>query len=270
MDSGHLSQTFYLTATHLGLGAFCTAAINDADIERILDAASVAGVKGAGYVLLRLPIEVRDLFVEWLKENYPDRAAHVMKLVRDMRGGKDYDSTFGARMTGAGPIAWMIGRRFEAACERLGLNRRKLKLSTEHFTPTWTITIVDNASTDGTWQVVEQLDRTLDGVQGLHLDQPGHGEAPHDGPARGDPPQDHERGHRHRPRGAAHARQAGDREPHRHHVGRLGPDAPRLHLAEVDPGSREASLTRRAQDEQVVNRVRESFRFGDCSIDIDA
>src|SRR4051794_14410913 len=97
-------------------------AINDADIERILDAASVAGVKGAGYVLLRLPIEVRDLFVEWLKENYPDRAAHVMKLVRDMRGGKDYDSSWGTRMTGAGPYAWTIGRRFEKACARLGLN----------------------------------------------------------------------------------------------------------------------------------------------------
>src|SRR5438876_9224916 len=64
-------------------------AINDADIERILDAAALAGVKGAGYVLLRLPLEVRDLFVEWLKANYPDRTDHVMKLIRDMRGGKD-------------------------------------------------------------------------------------------------------------------------------------------------------------------------------------
>ena len=70
-------------------------AINDADIERILDAASMAGVKGAGYVLLRLPLEVRDLFVEWLRANYPDREKHVMKLIRDMRGGKDYDSDLG-------------------------------------------------------------------------------------------------------------------------------------------------------------------------------
>ena len=91
-------------------------AINDADIERILDAAAMAGVKSAGYVLLRLPLEVRDLFVEWLKANYPDRAEHVMKLIRDMRGGKDYDSTWGTRMKGTGPYAWMIGRRFEKAC----------------------------------------------------------------------------------------------------------------------------------------------------------
>ena len=111
-------------------------AINDAEIERILDAALAAGAKEAGYVLLRLPLEVRDLFREWLMANFPDRYRHVFKLIRDMRGGKDYDSKWGERMTGSGPIAWMIGRRFEAACERLGLNRRKLKLTTEHFAPT--------------------------------------------------------------------------------------------------------------------------------------
>ena len=108
-------------------------AINDANIERILDAAALAGVKGAGYVLLRLPLEVRDLFVEWLKANYPDRAAHVMTLIRGMRGGKDYDSTFGKRMKGSGPYAWMIGRRFETACDKRGLNKEKTALSTEHF-----------------------------------------------------------------------------------------------------------------------------------------
>ena len=100
-------------------------AINDPDIERILDAAAAAGVKGAGYVLLRLPLEVRDLFREWLMEHFPDRYRHVFGLIRQMRGGKDYDSTFGKRMTGSGPYAWMIGRRFETACERLGLNVRK-------------------------------------------------------------------------------------------------------------------------------------------------
>ena len=110
-------------------------AINDAEIERILDAASIAGVKGAGYVLLRLPLELRDLFREWLRENFPDREKHVFKLIRDMRGGKDYDSTWGKRMTGAGPYAWMIGRRFEAACEKLGLNAEKSPLTTEHFQP---------------------------------------------------------------------------------------------------------------------------------------
>src|SRR5262245_6572386 len=110
-------------------------AINDAEIERILDAAAVAGVKSAGYVLLRLPLEVRDLFKEWLGENFPDRVSHVFKLIRDMRGGKDYDSTWGRRMRGTGPYAWMIGRRFESACARLGINRDKGKLTTEHFNP---------------------------------------------------------------------------------------------------------------------------------------
>jgi DNA repair photolyase len=108
-------------------------ALNDAEIERILDAAAMAGVEGAGYVLLRLPLEVRDLFKEWLLANYPDRYRHVMKLVRDMRGGKDYDSSWGQRFTGGGPYAWMIGRRFEAHCAKLGLNRERRRLSTEHF-----------------------------------------------------------------------------------------------------------------------------------------
>lgn len=110
-------------------------ALTDAEIERILDAAKIAGVKEAGYVMLRLPLEVRDLFKEWLTEHFPDRVKHVFKLVRDMRGGKDYDSTWGQRMSGSGPYAWMIGRRFEAACERLGLNQRKVHLTTEHFQP---------------------------------------------------------------------------------------------------------------------------------------
>ena len=110
-------------------------ALNDPEIERILEAVAAAGVRHAGYVLLRLPLEVRDLFREWLLENYPDRHRHVFKLIRDTRGGKDYDSTFGKRMTGSGPIAWMIGRRFEIACERLGFNKTHVKTTTEHFRP---------------------------------------------------------------------------------------------------------------------------------------
>ena len=110
-------------------------AINDAEIERILDAAAAIGVRDAGYVLLRLPLEVRDLFREWLIANFPDRYRHVFKLIRDMRGGKDYDSKWSERQTGTGPMAWMIGRRFEAACEKLGLNRVRTKLTTEHFSP---------------------------------------------------------------------------------------------------------------------------------------
>jgi DNA repair photolyase len=108
-------------------------ALNDMEIERILDAAQAAGVREAGYVLLRLPLELRDLFREWLKANYPERERHVFKLIREMRGGKDYDSTWGKRMKGTGPYAWMIGRRFEMACEKLGLNQSKLSLSTSHF-----------------------------------------------------------------------------------------------------------------------------------------
>ena len=110
-------------------------AINDMDIERILDAAKAAGVQQAGYVLLRLPLEVRDLFREWLTEYFPDRVEHVFTLIREMRGGKDYDSTWGKRMKGTGPYAWMIGRRFEKACERLGLNRERRVLTAEHFQP---------------------------------------------------------------------------------------------------------------------------------------
>ncbi len=110
-------------------------AINDAEIERILEAVAVTGVRHAGYVLLRLPLEVRDLFREWLIENFPDRYRHVFKLVRDTRGGRDYDSTWGKRMTGSGPVAWMIGRRFEVACERLGFNKARASTTTEHFRP---------------------------------------------------------------------------------------------------------------------------------------
>ena len=110
-------------------------AINDAEIERILEAAAACGVEAAGYVLLRLPLEVRDLFREWLRANFPDRERHVFALIRQTRGGKDYDSTFGKRMTGGGPYAWMIGKRFETTCSRLGLNVNKTQLTTEHFKP---------------------------------------------------------------------------------------------------------------------------------------
>ena len=106
-------------------------ALNDSEIEQILDAAH--GVRKPGYVLLRLPLEVRDLFREWLIANYPDRYRHVFTLIREMRGGRDYDSQWGTRMKGTGPLAWMIGRRFELACDRLGLNKRRSRLTIEHF-----------------------------------------------------------------------------------------------------------------------------------------
>src|SRR6201991_3992063 len=108
-------------------------ALNDSEMERILDAAHAAGVKEASYVLLRLPLEVRDLFREWLMANYPDRYRHIFTLIRDMRGGRDYDSQWGTRMKGTGPMAWTIGRPFEIPSEKLGLNKRRSKLTTDHF-----------------------------------------------------------------------------------------------------------------------------------------
>jgi len=108
-------------------------ALNDCEIERIVDAAAFAGVKEASYIMLRLPLEVRDLFREWLMAHYPDRYRHVFKLIRDMRDGRDYDSQWGTRMTGTGPLAWMIGRRFDLACAKSGLNKKRTKLSLDHF-----------------------------------------------------------------------------------------------------------------------------------------
>ena len=110
-------------------------ALNDSEIERILDAAAEAGAGEAGYVILRLPLEVADLFREWLLRHYPDRYRHVLSVMRSMRGGKDYDSTFGKRQKGEGPYAWQIGRRFEIATRRLGMNRRNLRLRTDLFSP---------------------------------------------------------------------------------------------------------------------------------------
>ena len=110
-------------------------ALNESEIERILDAAAAAGAREAGYVLLRLPLEVRDVFVDFLEREYPDRAKHVISVIRSMRGGKDYDSTWGMRMRGDGPHAWQIGRRFEIAARRLGLNRERRRLRTDLFRP---------------------------------------------------------------------------------------------------------------------------------------
>jgi DNA repair photolyase len=97
-------------------------ALTDQDLERVLEAAAQAGARYAGYVVLRLPLEVADLFVEWLEAHHGLRARHVMSLIRQMRGGKDYDSTFGIRMRGTGPLAELLERRFKIACKRLGLN----------------------------------------------------------------------------------------------------------------------------------------------------
>ncbi|WFU48269.1 PA0069 family radical SAM protein [Sinorhizobium terangae] len=110
-------------------------ALNDHEIERVLDSAKAAGASEASYVLLRLPLEVSPLFRDWLLRNYPDRYRHVMSLIRSMRGGKDYDAEFGKRMKGAGPYAWQIGRRFELAAKRLGLNLTRRQLRNDVFVP---------------------------------------------------------------------------------------------------------------------------------------
>ncbi|KOF15960.1 radical SAM protein [Ensifer adhaerens] len=110
-------------------------ALNDHEIERVLEASRTAGALEATYVLLRLPLEVSPLFRDWLLRNYPDRYRHVMSLIRSMRGGKDYDAEFGKRMKGAGPYAWQIGRRFELAAKRLGLNLNRRQLRDDIFVP---------------------------------------------------------------------------------------------------------------------------------------
>jgi DNA repair photolyase len=107
--------------------------LNDSEIERILESAAHAGAREAGYVILRLPLEVSPIFKDWLLRHYPDRFRHVMSLVRSMRGGKDYDAEFGKRMKGTGPYAWQIGRRFEIAAKRLGLNTQRQRLRTDLF-----------------------------------------------------------------------------------------------------------------------------------------
>ena len=97
-------------------------AINDREIETVVAQAAAAGVRHATYIFLRLPHEVRDIFVEWLETHMPDRAAHVMSLVRQAGGGQDYDNRFGIRQRGRGPYADMISKRFKAACRKHGLS----------------------------------------------------------------------------------------------------------------------------------------------------
>ena len=107
--------------------------LTDQEMERILDSARAAGAREAGYVILRLPLEVSPIFKDWLLRHYPDRYRHVMSLIRSMRDGKDYDSEWGKRMKGAGPYAWQIGRRFEITAKRLGLNAERRTLRTDQF-----------------------------------------------------------------------------------------------------------------------------------------
>jgi DNA repair photolyase len=110
-------------------------ALNDSEIESILEAAYEAGAREAGYVTLRLPLELKELFREWLETDHPNRAARVISILKSIYGGRDYISEFGIRQRGSGPYAEQIGLRFRLACRRLGLNKRSLKMRTDLFTP---------------------------------------------------------------------------------------------------------------------------------------
>jgi DNA repair photolyase len=109
--------------------------LNDKDLEAILEAAARAGAAMAGWVILRLPLEVAPLFRDWLDAHYPLRARHVMSVVRQVHGGRDYDSTFGKRQRGSGVYADLIEKRFDIACKRFGLNEARPALDTSRFRP---------------------------------------------------------------------------------------------------------------------------------------
>lgn len=109
-------------------------AVNDHELERILDAGKAQGADAASMILLRLPGEVRDIFREWLLKTYPDKVRHVMNLVRDTRGGRDNDPRFGSRFKGEGPYALLMQQRFEKAIIRLGLEKGGPALRTDLFT----------------------------------------------------------------------------------------------------------------------------------------
>ena len=108
-------------------------ALNDSELERILEAAAAAGAQWANFILVRLPHELKQLFTEWLNAQYPARAEHVLSILRDMRGGRLNDPRFGERMRGQGPFAEILKTRFTVACRRLGLNQTDRALDTTKF-----------------------------------------------------------------------------------------------------------------------------------------
>lgn len=107
--------------------------LTDAELDSILEASKQAGAQTAGYILLRLPLEVSELFQQWLQQHYPLKAAHVMTRVRDTRGGRDYDSQFGERLVGRGEYASMIAQRFALICKKLDLKPREYSLNNSVF-----------------------------------------------------------------------------------------------------------------------------------------
>lgn len=109
--------------------------LTDHEMESILRRARAAGAEHAGYILVRLPLEIKELWREWLAENYPDRAEKVMALIRDSRGGRDYDPSFGQRMKGTGPFADLLAARFRLATRKLGFKDEHRELDTRQFRP---------------------------------------------------------------------------------------------------------------------------------------
>jgi DNA repair photolyase len=107
--------------------------LNDSEIESILEAAHAAGAREAGYVLLRLPLELKEIFREWLATEFPDRAQRVLSLLQSMHGGKDYVADFSLRQRGRGPYADQIAKRFRLALKRLGLNSQRQNMRCDLF-----------------------------------------------------------------------------------------------------------------------------------------
>lgn len=125
-------------------------ALNDCDLESILTQARDAGAHNASYILLRLPLEIRELFFAWLHQHYPLRAEHVISVLRQSRGGSDNDSRFGHRMRGSGAFAELLAQRFRVCCKRLGLNTR------EHTSPRTDLFIPPQYPT-GTWKAAQDI-----------------------------------------------------------------------------------------------------------------
>jgi DNA repair photolyase len=127
-----------LAAAGIPVGVFASPmvpAINDVELEKILQASAEAGATYASYVVLRLPLEVRDLFVQWLQQHFPLRAEHVMHRVQAMRGGKDYDPHFATRMKGSGQFATLLAQRFQVALKRYGLQKVCANFDVSQFKP---------------------------------------------------------------------------------------------------------------------------------------
>jgi DNA repair photolyase len=133
---GRLETARRLAAAGVPTGVLASPMIpglNDTELERILEQAAAVGCRSAGTILLRLPAEVKEIFTEWLHHHYPERAAKVLGLLRQMHGETLYRSEYGLRMRGTGPLAALLQHRFELACRRLGLDARGMELDTSRF-----------------------------------------------------------------------------------------------------------------------------------------